>query len=81
MNTTINNINLVEFFEAEDTSTIGYFLYCGDAQVACGCINRSDVRELLAMNTDPCGLFPITDISLLLMLDRIDLEPDERTEE
>lgn len=83
MSSKTNSTNLIELYEDQETYLIGCCLYCGDVQVAGGRLARSAVRELLAMDTEPypTGLFVISDISLLILIDRIESDPHKEIEE
>jgi len=78
-----NRINIVEFTEEHDDCTIDCSVYCGDESVVGGRIPKTEVRELLAMETDPypnCFL-AISDISLLLLTEGIASYPRNENEE
>ena len=77
MSAKLNNINLVEFSEEQDDRNIYCCVYCGNDIVVGGQILKTEVRELLAMGTDPypSGVFAISDVSLLLLTERVVSSP------
>jgi hypothetical protein len=78
-----NNTNLVEFSEELDDHNVYCCVYCGEEFVVGGPIPKTEVRELLAMGTAPCpsGVFAISDISLLLLTERVVSSPHKQIEE
>lgn len=83
MSVKLSNINLVEFSEEQDDSNIYCCVYCGEDLVVGGQILKTEVRELLAMGTAPypSGVFAISDISLLLLTERVVSSPQRQIEE